>query len=124
VVNVVLVYSQKWRCDITLAGEVIAAHLSAIYRGSVLIADFATVRLGQSQFPGAMFDWSNPSIPVTLSGPTALTEGDTLTMDLIDTLKGQGVGISKSGETPVEYDLNVHKHRIQEFNDQSALTFA
>jgi hypothetical protein len=44
-------------------------------------------------------------------------------IDLIDTLKGQGIGISKTGETPVEYELNIYQHRINVGDDDAIPTW-
>jgi len=34
-------------------------------------------------------------------------------MDLIDTLRGEGIGVSKVGSTPVEYELRIFQNRIR-----------
>jgi hypothetical protein len=43
-------------------------------------------------------------------------------MDLIDTRKGEGTGIAKSGRTQVEYELEIYQHRTEITNDATVPT--
>jgi hypothetical protein len=40
-------------------------------------------------------------------------------MDLIDILRGEGTGITKTGKTQVEYELQIYQHRLTVGNDQA-----
>jgi hypothetical protein len=40
-------------------------------------------------------------------------------MDLIDILRGEGTGITKTGKTQVEYELQIYQHWLTVGNDQS-----